>query len=37
MIHSSKYHLIKDAGHCANMDNPDEFNSALMTFIGGNK
>ena len=34
---TSKYHIIRDAGHCANMDNPDEFNSTLMTFIKGNK
>ena len=34
---TSKYHIIRDAGHCANMDNPDEFNSTLMEFIKGNK
>ena len=34
---TSKYHLIRDAGHCANMDNPDEFNSTLMAFIKANK
>ena len=34
---TSKYHLIRDAGHCANMDNPDEFNSTLLAFIKGNK
>ena len=25
--------LIKDAGHCANMDQPDAFNAALATFL----
>lgn len=34
---TSKYQLICDAGHCANMDNPDEFNSTLRAFISGNK
>ncbi len=34
---TSKYHLIRDAGHCGNMDNPDEFNSTLMEFIRGNE
>lgn len=33
---TSKYHLIRDAGHCANMDNPDEFNRILMEFINRN-
>jgi len=32
---TSKYQLIKNAGHCANMDNPDEFNGTLMAFISG--
>lgn len=30
---ASKYREIVNAGHCANMDNSDEFNSVLMTFI----
>ncbi len=29
----SSYYLIKNAGHCANMDNPDEFNDVVMKFI----
>ena len=29
----SRYFLIKNAGHCANMDNPDEFNKIVMEFI----
>ena len=32
---SSKFQLIENAGHCANMDNPEEFNSILMDFIKG--
>lgn len=30
---SSNYYLIKNAGHCANMDNSDRFNELLMGFI----
>ena len=30
---SSKYIEIRDAGHCANIDNPDEFNKVLKEFI----
>ena len=30
---TSKYHLIRNAGHCANMDNPDEFNKTVKEFI----
>ena len=30
---TSKYHLIGNAGHCANMDNPDEFNKTVKEFI----
>ncbi len=33
----SSYYLIKNAGHCANMDNPDEFNKVVMEFIKQNK
>lgn len=29
----SKFHLIQNAGHCANMDNAVEFNSVVMSFI----
>lgn len=29
----SKFHVIKDAGHCANMDNPTEFNKIVLDFI----
>lgn len=31
----SNYYLIKDAGHCANMDRPAEFNEIVMNFIKG--
>ena len=30
---TSKYYLIKGAGHCANMDKPDEFNNLVADFI----
>jgi pimeloyl-ACP methyl ester carboxylesterase len=30
---NSKYYLIEDAGHCANMDNSEKFNELLMDFI----
>ncbi|MCJ7802789.1 MAG: alpha/beta hydrolase [Candidatus Marinimicrobia bacterium] len=30
---TSKFHMIENAGHCANMDNADEFNSIVMNFI----
>lgn len=29
----SKFHLISNAGHCANMDNAREFNEIVMDFI----
>ena len=31
----SEFHIIENAGHCANMDNAEEFNSVVMKFIGG--
>lgn len=33
---SSEFHIIKNAGHCANMDDPDAFNGILMEFVGRN-
>lgn len=30
---TSKYFVIKNAGHCANMDNPEEFNKIVMDII----
>ena len=30
---ASSFHLIENAGHCANMDDPDKFNSIVMSFI----
>ena len=30
---TSHFSLIKDAGHCANMDNPEMFNKILLDFI----
>ncbi len=35
-IPGSKYFLIKNAGHCANMDNENEFNKILMGFLEDN-
>ena len=32
----SKFCLISEAGHCANMDNPGAFNETVMAFIEGN-
>lgn len=29
----SRFYIIKDAGHCANMDNPVEFNKTVLDFI----
>ncbi len=29
----SKYQIIDNAGHCANMDNADDFNRVLLTFV----
>jgi 3-oxoadipate enol-lactonase len=34
---SSEFHLIKNAGHCANMDDPEAFNGILMKFVNKNK
>ena len=33
----SKFHLISNAGHCANMDNAREFNEIVMDFIAQKK
>jgi 3-oxoadipate enol-lactonase len=30
---SSKFHMIENAGHCANMDDPETFNRILMEFL----
>ena len=30
----SNFYTIPNAGHCANMDNPDVFNRIVMEFIG---
>jgi pimeloyl-ACP methyl ester carboxylesterase len=30
---SSKFQMIENAGHCANMDDPDTFNRIVMSFI----
>lgn len=30
---TSKFHVIGDAGHCTNMDNSDEFNRIVMSYI----
>lgn len=33
---SSEYYVIISAGHCANMDKPEEFNMILESFLEGN-
>lgn len=33
----SEFHLIEEAGHCANMDNPEMFNRIVMRFIVNGK
>ena len=35
-LDNSEYFMIKDAGHCANMDNPSEFNRLVKEFISRN-
>jgi len=30
---NSEFYLIQNAGHCANMDNEQEFNKILMDFL----
>lgn len=35
-IESSEYLMIEDAGHCANIDKPLEFNKIVIEFIDGN-
>jgi pimeloyl-ACP methyl ester carboxylesterase len=34
---TSKFQMIEDAGHCANMDDPDNFNRIVMSFIKQDK
>ena len=33
----SEFHLLTESGHCANMDNAEEFNKIVMDFIKRNK
>lgn len=33
MVPSSSMHIVPNAGHIANMENPDNFNSALVSFL----
>jgi len=33
-VPSSQYHIIQNAGHCANMDNAEIFNAVLLGFLG---
>ena len=35
-IENSEYFLIENAGHCANIDKPDEFNNIVMDFMNRN-
>jgi pimeloyl-ACP methyl ester carboxylesterase len=34
---ASRFQMIENAGHCANMDDPDEFNRIVMSFIRQDK
>ena len=34
---TSKFRMIENAGHCANMDNADQFNAIVMSFIKQDK
>jgi len=36
-VPNSEFHLIPNAGHCANMDNDKEFNKTLMAFLNRQK
>ena len=36
-IENRKFEIIKHAGHCANMDRPEEFNEIVKRFIMNNK
>ena len=36
-IKGSSLHILEHAGHLSNMENPGEFNSTLMTFIGSKR
>ena len=36
IIKQSTFHTIKNAGHCANIDNPTSFNNTLKQFIDAN-
>lgn len=35
-LENSEYFMIKDAGHCANLDKPDEFNKRVKDFLDRN-
>lgn len=35
-LDNSKYYLFENAGHCANIDKPVEFNKIVIEFINGN-
>lgn len=32
-LENSKFYVIQDAGHCANIDNPNKFNELVNNFI----
>lgn len=36
-IDNSKYFMIENAGHCANIDKPSKFNKIVLEFIEGNE
>ncbi len=35
-VPGSALHVVKNAGHCPHLDEPDEFNGVLLNFLGGN-
>jgi pimeloyl-ACP methyl ester carboxylesterase len=35
-LENSEYFMIKDAGHCANLDKPEEFNKRVKDFLDRN-
>ena len=35
-IEDSEYYMINNAGHCANMDKPDDFNNIIIDFMNKN-
>jgi 4,5:9,10-diseco-3-hydroxy-5,9,17-trioxoandrosta-1(10),2-diene-4-oate hydrolase len=34
ILQGSQFHILDQAGHCSNIDQPDEFNSVVLDFLG---